>query len=263
MLADFMFSLPSTLIPSTALMLARAAVAAYKTTEAEVAKLLAKSNLTGSVQLFSELDTDGFVYSDDESCIVSFRGSLSAGDWITNALIQLVPWAGEGAVHEGFKSALDCVWVALSESIKAASAGRKLWFAGHSLGGALALLAAERMRVETGRIADGIYTFGMPKVGNSVFASAVEKHHGTQAFAFLNEGDFVPWLPVLPDAFSLSCVGLSFDKKGAIRARPSLLEAALFILSGMIGKAPEEWLNIKPHAKDEYLRLIEAKFGAV
>lgn len=261
MLAEIMFSLPSTLVPVTALMLARAAVAAYKSTEAEVAELLAKSNLSGSIQLFSEQDTEGFVFQDEEHCIVSFRGSLSAVDWINNALIQLVPWAGEGAVHEGFKSALDCVWDSLLAQIKASSEGKKLWFTGHSLGGALALLAAVRMRVVAGRKADGIYTFGMPKVGNAAFSSAVEKHHGTQAFAFLNEGDFVPWLPLVPDAFSLSCVGLNFDKKGAVRARPSLLEAALFILTGMIGKAPEEWLNLKPHAKDEYLRLVEAKFG--
>ena len=192
---------------------------------------------------------------------MSFRGSVSVGDWVNNASIELVRWKAEGLVHQGFRDALEIAWADLHAKILQQSKGRTLWFAGHSLGGALAVLAAMRLRAELKVVADGIYTFGMPKLGDSDFAAAVDQHHGSRAFTFLNEGDVVPWLPILPDRFEVACTGLRFDKEGRVQPRPGFLGAALLMLMGMMGKAQEEWLNPKAHAKDQYLKLVEAAFG--
>ena len=253
--------LPPTFDPARAVTLARAACAAYRDHPAEIADILSKSNLSGQIEPFSHAETEGFIFTDEDQCIVSFRGSVSVGDWVNNASIELVRWKAEGLVHQGFRDALEIAWDTLHPRILHQSKGRTLWFAGHSLGGALAVLAAMRLRVESKLSADGIYTFGMPKLGDAEFAAAVEKYHGTNAFTFLNEGDVVPWLPILPDSFEVACTGLRFDKDGRIQPRPGFLGAALLMLMGMMGKPQEEWLNLKAHGKEQYLKLVETAFA--
>lgn len=257
-----MFTLPPNFDPARALLLARAARAAYYDTKEEIAAELAKSNVQGQAEPFAIGDTEGFLFSDEDQLLVSFRGSVSINDWINNASVELVPWAAEGRVHAGFLGAMEAVWAELLPQINERSKGRTVWFTGHSLGGAVALLATMRWRVEAQRKADGLYTFGMPKVGDNEFAAAVTKHHGEHAFAFLNDGDFVPWLPVLPAEFEVACTGLMFNKQGKLQPRPGALGAALLLLSGMLEKQQEEWLDVKVHRKEEYLRLVEAAFGA-
>ena len=68
-----------------------------------------------------------------------------------------------GKVHRGFKHALAEVWEekGLFEYIKSRdTSNRTIWFTGHSLGAALATLAANRY----GK-AQGLYTFGSPAWG--------------------------------------------------------------------------------------------------
>lgn len=255
-------TLPPTLDPSRAVTLARASCAAYRATVAEVAELLAKSNLSGRIDLFANGDTEGFIFTDEDQCVVSFRGSVSIGDWVNNASVDLVPWRAGGRVHEGFNAALNLVWMDISPIIKERAKGRTLWLTGHSLGGALAVLAAMRLRLEAAMVVDGIYTFGMPKVGDDDFAAAFTQHHGNNAFTFLNEGDFVPWLPIIPDGFAVACHGLRFDQQGKIHPRPGFLGAALLMLMGVIGKPQDQWLNLRAHSKKEYLRLVEQSFRA-
>jgi triacylglycerol lipase len=256
-----MESLPPNLDPARALLLARASRAAYFDDPAEIATVLARSNVLGQIEPFAAGDTEGFLFTDEDQLVVSFRGSVTVNDWINNATVELVGWAAEGRIHAGFMEALNAVWEQLVPTINERAKGRTVWFTGHSLGGALALLGMMRWRVEHERRVDGLYTFGMPKVGDETFAAAVEENHGPQAFTFLNEGDFVPWLPVFPAEFSVACTGLHFTKQGKLQPRPGALGAALLMLSGMLGKSQEEWMNLKVHHKEEYLRLVENAFG--
>ena len=257
-----MAALPQNIDPSRAVLLARAARAAYFDTPEEIEALLKNSNAVGRTELFAAGDTEGFIFTDEDQVVVSFRGSVSVNDWITNAAVALVPWSAEGRVHAGFLRALDAVWLDLLPMINQRAQGRTVWFTGHSLGGALALLAMMRWRVEAQRKADGLYAFGMPKAGDAVFTEAVMTHHGQHAFSILNEGDFVPWLPVLSAEFEIACEGLQFSKQGKLLKRPGALGAMVLLLSGMLGKSQEDWLNLKEHGKEEYLRLIEQTFAA-
>jgi triacylglycerol lipase len=253
-----MASLPENFDLHRALCLARASCAAYKETHEEMVLMLAESQLRGTLHPFASADTEGFLFVDEDQVILSFRGSVSVGDWINNTSISLRLWPGEGFVHTGFASALDAVWPEVAALLERYAAGRTLWFTGHSLGGALAMLAAVKYRTEAQGSVDGVYTFGMPKVGNQKFTAAVDSLLKGRAFAILNEGDFVPWLPFMSDDFDTCAVGLRFDRQGRLQPRPGMLGAALLMLTGLLDKPQEEWLNLKPHRKDEYLRLLEA-----
>jgi len=74
-----------------------------------------------------------------------------------------------------------------------------VWFTGHSLGAALATLAASRYQTA------GVYTFGSPLVGNQSFAAAFNAvfHDGagSRSFRYVNDHDVVTQVPPGPLAF--------------------------------------------------------------
>lgn len=74
--------------------------------------------------------------------------------------------AGDGGarVHEGFELALDSVWPEVLPELTKLDC--PVFYAGHSLGAALATLAAARRRPQAA------YAFGSPRVGNEQFAAA-------------------------------------------------------------------------------------------
>ncbi|MFO0774233.1 MAG: lipase family protein [Nitrospiraceae bacterium] len=93
--------------------------------------------------------------------------------------VARVPWPQGGLVHRGFYEALQQIWgdtsggeglCAYVARIAERQGLSRVWFTGHSLGGALAALAA-RAYHETGRMG-GAYTYGSPRVGDRAFAES-------------------------------------------------------------------------------------------
>lgn len=159
-------------------------------------------------------NTQVYVAQGPEVVLVAFRGSECPTsldgfkDWLlTNANNYLIlpegrigtdfAAAGVGArFHRGFMAALDMIWpplfAAVDEEIRRAE--RPIWVTGHSLGGALALLAA--WRFERNFLAvDRVVTFGAPMIGNDAAASAFEKRFGPKVSRYVNLEDPVPLLP--------------------------------------------------------------------
>jgi hypothetical protein len=112
--------------------------------------------------------TDGFVASsaDRRLTIVAFRGTEPGkfDDLIADVNTLPADWAdGGGQVHTGFLRAYSPV----REAVRAALEGRgHIVFTGHSLGAALATLAAADHRPRQ----PALITFGSPRVGNRQFA---------------------------------------------------------------------------------------------
>lgn len=76
---------------------------------------------------------------------------------------------------------------------------RKLWVAGHSLGGALANLFSAQMVNDYPGSEDaigGVYTFGQPRVGDLQYAQFVNEKMGQRFFRFVNGNDLIPRLPL-------------------------------------------------------------------
>lgn len=148
-----------------------------------------------------------YVAHDEHSVLVAFRGteipvtSSSRGflsktfdslqDTLTNARLKFTPVADGVCAHCGFVAALDEVWDDLLEGWIAplidGPAGRKVWFTGHSLGAAMATLAAWRY----GECA-GLYTFASPRVGDAAFAAAIDD---MPAWRVALKDDFVTTVP--------------------------------------------------------------------
>jgi len=121
------------------------------------------------------------------AAFIVFRGTQpdDPSDIGTDAQAVLVDWAAQGKVHLGFRDALASVWHRI-ESWLATTAGVPIWVTGHSLGGALATLAAARLPQSH------LVNFGSPRVGNDVFASQFD---GRPVERYVNCCDLVTRLP--------------------------------------------------------------------
>lgn len=151
--------------------------------------------------------------------IVCFRGTEpgSTRDYATDARFQSAPMGGRERVHRGFRDALEGDGVAdrLSERLGAAeAAGKAVWFSGHSLGAALATLAARRHGG-----GKGLYTLGSPRVGNEAFWAEIR----TPAFRIVNHSDLVTMVPAaFPGRYAHGGTLVYLDRWGALReAAPS------------------------------------------
>ena len=120
-----------------------------------------------------------------------FRGTENLDDWLRNAEVLLVPWDGPGRVHAGFLRALNEVWAELHPALQQIDGS--IFYTGHSLGAAIAVLAAARIEAEFRPLA--VYTFGGPRCGNERFAK--EHPLRDRIYRVVNNRDLVPLVPPL------------------------------------------------------------------
>ena len=157
---------------------------------------------------FDVSGTQAFVAADDDALLVCFRGTESdqLEDWITDANAKLVDGPLDGQVHAGFYDALSHVWQDIDRNVRRLDEGgsKSLWLTGHSLGAALATLAAARW-IDQGRPVQGVYTFGQPRTGDQQFARNYNFAIKPSAFRFVNNNDLVTRIP--PRAFGYSHLG--------------------------------------------------------
>ena len=96
-------------------------------------------------------------------------------NWVTVAVVKLVACGEyEGRVHHGFNLALRRTWRKVGTILDEAQ-DKPLFLTGHSMGGALAVLAACRL-AKIGRPPVATYTFGTPRVGDPAFAPPMHSY---------------------------------------------------------------------------------------
>lgn len=213
----------------------------------------------------SKTDTECFVLADSKKIIVSYRGTepTTLKDWRTDARIKKVIWQEGnrlGEVHQGFYKALDSVWPEVLTKIQELQNNdQSVWFTGHSLGGALAVLASATILFQT-KIKGfaGVYTYGQPRVFDPQLAKHFNKFAGKYCYRMVNNNDVVARVP--PQVFGYSHVGKLkyFDSDGKLHSDGQLSWWARFWdrLEGRV----EDLLDLSPdgigdHDMTEYVHL--------
>ena len=162
------------------------------------------SRISGSSGLGSgTLSGFGFIASGNTEAtrrevILAIRGTDGATDALTDALIGPgVPGPSGTAVHAGFNR----TWKSLQEQIdrhlpSQGLAGTTVHCVGHSLGGALATLAADYL---SHRTQVKLYTFGCPRVGMIDFTQSLTARVGAaNIFRVYHPADPVAMVPLFP-----------------------------------------------------------------
>jgi triacylglycerol lipase len=155
-------------------------------------------------RVFSVNTAQVLAAANDEMIIVAFRGTEpnKLADWLVDAEIVQKPWRNYfgdpdlGRVHYGFVRNTSFVWEQLSQFVaKTRTNKQSLWIAGHSLGGAMALIAGAAFALPERQTVNGIYTFGQPRTGNRTFAVKCNRKFKPALFRVVNDQDIVPHVP--------------------------------------------------------------------
>ena len=123
--------------------------------------------------------------------VLCFRGTMSTKQWLLNLSTIPAPWDEGCYVHQGFKFLFEEIWPKILPALEKVEG--PLFFTGHSLGGALATLAATRFAP------DALYTFGSPRVGNTGFRESMGEFPN---YRVVNGFDVVTSLPYSVDTFA-------------------------------------------------------------
>lgn len=201
---------------SVASWMAAAAELVYESAD-EIERTVVEDWNCSHLRFYDVESTQCLVAVDGNSLVVCFRGTESrqVEDWVTDLDFDLVPGPLGGKVHEGFYDALSCVWQMLDSEVRAQleEGEKRLWITGHSLGAALATLAASRW-LEAGIPVAGLYTFGQPRTGDAEFARRFDFAFRPHAFRIVNNLDIVTRTP--PRSLGYRHLGtfIYFDDEG-------------------------------------------------
>ncbi|OJA16307.1 hypothetical protein AZE42_03374 [Rhizopogon vesiculosus] len=149
--------------------------------------------------------TQGFIARDDKrnELVVSFKGSREIASAIIDASLVLSQLHGPGLpketgahVHTGFLFAFISAGEHVLDTLRKQLEAYPQYgvaVCGHSLGGAIACIAALSIRNSFPDIALRLFTFGQPRTGDAVFAELVEAMIGVDnIFRSVHSFDGVP-----------------------------------------------------------------------
>lgn len=119
--------------------------------------------------------------------VLAIRGTTSPQDWINNAKVDMDELKDGRKVHSGFKAAFFDAEPQMRTLLKDVE-GLPLFITGHSLGGAVAVMAT--WYFDRDDLA-ACYTFGAPRVGNHAFNDGFH----TPIYRVVNAFDPVPLVP--------------------------------------------------------------------
>ena len=136
--------------------------------------------------------TEAYLAVSEEFAVLAFRGTTDATDWNSNLNARLLPLDPERPtvrVHAGFLQAFREVQQDIRADLAAhVPASLALYITGHSLGGAIAQIAAAALARDN---LAACYTFGSPRVSGRRFDREVKCPH----YRVVNAGDIVPGVP--------------------------------------------------------------------
>ncbi|CAM3745083.1 lipase family protein [Vibrio aquimaris] len=159
------------------------------------------------IDTFDKQGTQAILVETEQYYALAFRGTeaTSVRDIKSDVNAKLTSCETQGLVHSGFKHAYEQVASDITLALSSLKDENKpLLVTGHSLGGAIATIAAKRLMFKNGIAA--CYTFGAPRVGDHEWAS----HMKTPIYRIVNAADSVPMFPPNSGVLSLVSTLLSW-----------------------------------------------------
>lgn len=173
-----------------------------------------KNDMDLSQAKFANAVTGGYIFSKPQvvgvfaagkentykgQAFVAFRGTHDLYDVLTDLNVGVRTSHTGHPVHQGFYYAFDSVRQDLMRFVGGLQGVTTLHCVGHSLGGAIATLAADYIR-HAGTVATvRLYTFGSPRIGQDMFAAkCTERVRSENMYRVYHKTDPVPMVPTWP-----------------------------------------------------------------
>jgi triacylglycerol lipase len=155
-------------------------------------RIIANDN-NGEPELL-QIRTRGVIVTGPGATIIAFAGTdpLIPANWISDFDVGLK--VTPGRMHRGFDTAFDAVSAQLTEAL-AERGAEPLLITGHSMGAALAVIAADHSLSRKNVRATAVYAFGMPRVGGDDFAVRYNDTLGATTYRLVHGDDIVATVP--------------------------------------------------------------------
>lgn len=208
-------------------------------------------------ELITKDGSECLLITDKTATILAFRGTSDFRDWRTDADARKLSFDGIGHIHAGFGHS----WRSLEHSVLKAipAETQELWITGHSLGGALATVAAQALMPFFS--IRSVVTFGSPRVFGPRTAHTVNWNFRNLIYRVVHSNDVVPRVP---GPFRFRHVGIPIliketpsDKR--LTAERVVFGATFFdlLFERIVGFRFD---GLRDHSMDNYRRLTEIAY---
>ena len=194
------------------------------------------------------------IVENSERVVLAFRGTEPAklNDVLADLkLIKHTAMAG-GKVHGGFKKEVDDLWMHVVKDVednRQIKKPREINLCGHSLGAAMATIAATRLNGDV----KALYTFGSPRVGGPLFIKNIKCPH----MRFQNNNDIVTRMPPAFLGFRHHGDMIYFNKDGLVTKGPTMEDFFLGVLNSW--KRWKFFDGVVDHGIPHYVRSIKSR----
>ncbi len=203
------------------------------------------------LNFFDHKGAQGYLLQNDVSkeYVLSFRGTevSEKSDVLADLKVTKNQEASMGMVHRGFKKELDKLWSIITEATKDID---KIYVTGHSLGAAMATIAAGRMQSKV----EALVTFGSPRVGTRQFVNNLQVAH----YRVQNNCDDVTKVPFLFLGFRHHGTHVYMNFHGELRTLTSWQRIKDMIRSRLKARMKgERFIGIFDHMMSNYIKKLE------
>ena len=204
------------------------------------------------VEFFDVNGAQGYLLKGADSHVLSFRGTevTEKSDVLADLKAGKNLEASGGKVHVGFKDELNKLWPAITVSLANIDT---LYVTGHSLGAAMATIAASR--IQTKVIA--LVTFGSPRAGNQEFVNSLSVTH----YRVQNNCDDVTKVPFLLMGFAHHGTHKYMNFDGEFRDLTAWQQIKDMVRSRLKARAKgQKFIGVFDHMMENYIAKL-AKLG--
>jgi triacylglycerol lipase len=201
------------------------------------------------VEFFDIDGAQAYLLKGTDVHVLSFRGTevTQKSDVLADLKAGKNIEACGGKVHVGFKGEINKVWPAITQSLADIDT---VYVTGHSLGAAMATIAASRMQTKV----IALVTFGSPRVGNSEFVKSLAVEH----YRVQNNCDDVTKVPFMLMGFTHHGTHKYMNFNGEFRDLTPWQQIKDMVRSRLRARAKgQKFIGVFDHMMANYIAKLE------